>query len=100
MSIRAASKEVDGIRAKQRKNIPKNLPPNEYTKQSRQHCQPLNYSDRLLRHMAPLWGEGISDWTPILEKQTTSTRHNEVHILNTKAIQYYNNYKNMETNTA
>ena len=35
--------------------------------------------------MAPLWGEGVSDWTPILEKQATSPKHTEVHILNTKA---------------
>ena len=31
-------------------------------------------------------GEGVSDWTPILEKHTTLTGHTKVHILNTKAI--------------
>ena len=55
-------------------------------KQLRNQCQPLNFSDRLLRHMAPLCGEGVSDKIPILEKHTTSAGHTEVHILNTKAI--------------
>jgi hypothetical protein len=40
----------------------------------------------LLKHLAPLWEEGVSDWTPILEKHTTCEGHTEVHILNTKAI--------------
>jgi len=31
-------------------------------------------------------GEGVSDWTPNLEKQTTSAGHTKVHILNTKAM--------------
>ncbi len=57
INLRAASKEVDEIRAKQRENIPKNLPPKEYTKQIRNQCQPLNYSDKLLRHLPPpIWG--------------------------------------------
>ncbi len=73
ISLRAASKEVDETRAKQRENIPRNLPPKEYTKQIRNQCQPLNYSDRLLRHSAPLWGEGVLDWKLVLEKHTTST---------------------------
>ena len=84
--LRAASKDVDEIRAKHRENIPKNLPPKEHIKQIRNQCQPLNYSDRLLRHLVPLWGEGVTDWTPILENHTTSTGRTELHILNTKAI--------------
>ncbi len=36
--------------------------------------------------MAPLWGEAVLDWTPILEKHTTLAGHTEVHILNTKAM--------------
>jgi hypothetical protein len=42
--------------------------------------------DIILKHLAPLWGEGVSDWTPILEKQTTPAGHTEVYILNAKAI--------------
>ena len=72
--------------AKQRDNIPKNLPPKEYDKQLRNQCQPLNFSDRLLRHLAPLWGKGVSDWTSILEKHATSAGHTEVHVLNTKTM--------------
>jgi hypothetical protein len=37
ISLRAASREIDEIRAKQRENIPKNLPPKEYDKQLRNH---------------------------------------------------------------
>jgi hypothetical protein len=70
-SLRAASKEVDWIWAKRRDNIPTQLPPTDYTKQIRNRCRPLKYSDRIVKHLAPLWGEGVSDWTPILEKQTT-----------------------------
>jgi hypothetical protein len=48
ISLRAASKELDEIRAKHRENIPKNLPQKEYNKQFRDQCQLLNFSDRLL----------------------------------------------------
>jgi hypothetical protein len=65
--------------------IPTNLPPKDYAKQLRQQCQPLNYSDRLLKHLAPLWREGVSDWIKILEKNTTLAGHTEVYILITKA---------------
>ncbi len=66
--------------------FPKNLPAKEYDKQIRNHCLPLNFSDRLLKYLAPLWEEGVADWTPILEKHTTTTGHIEVNILNTKTI--------------
>jgi hypothetical protein len=85
-SIRAASREIDETRAKQRDDIPKNIPPKEYDKQIRNRCLPLKFSDRLLKHMAPLWEEGVTDWTPILEKHTTFAGHTEIHILNTKAM--------------
>jgi hypothetical protein len=77
---------MDETRAKQRDNIPKNLPPKEYAKQIRNQCLPLNFSDRLLKHLAPLWEEGVTDWTPIQGKHTTPARHTQVHILNTKAM--------------
>jgi hypothetical protein len=54
ISLRAASREMDETGAKQRDNIPKNLPPKEYDKQIRNQCLPLNFSDRLLKHLAPL----------------------------------------------
>ena len=53
-SLRVVSKEVDEIRAKQREHVPTNLPTKEYNKQIRNQCKPFNYSDRLLRHLAPL----------------------------------------------
>jgi hypothetical protein len=86
-SLRAASKGVDEIRVRRRENIPTNLPPKEYTKQIRNQCQPLKYSDRLLKHLASLRGGGVSEWTPTLEKQTTSAGHIDVYILNAKATQ-------------
>ena len=85
-SIRAASKEVDGIRTKQRQNIPRNVPLADYTKQLRNQCQPLNFSDWLVKYLAPLWGEGALDWTPFLEKHTTLAGHTKVHILHLKSI--------------
>jgi hypothetical protein len=35
---------------------------------------------------SPLWEEGVSDWTPILEKHTTSEGYTNIYILNAKAI--------------
>ncbi len=58
ISLRAASKELGEIRAKNDKKIPKNLPQKECNKQLRDQCQPLNFSDRLLRHRAPPMGGG------------------------------------------
>jgi hypothetical protein len=39
-----------------------------------------------MSYLAPIWGEGVSNWTPVLEKHTTSTGCTQIHILNTKAI--------------
>jgi hypothetical protein len=86
ISFRAASREIDETRAKQRDNIPKNLPQKEYYKQLRNQCLPLNFSDRLLKHLAPLWEEGVTNMTPILEKHTSPGGHTTLHILNTKAM--------------
>ena len=52
-SLRSATKEFDENRARRRENIPTNLPPKDYARQLRNHCQPLKYSERLLKHMAP-----------------------------------------------
>ena len=52
-TLRTASKDIDDTRDKQRDKIPKNLPPKEYDKHLRTHCLPLNFSDRLLKHLAP-----------------------------------------------
>jgi hypothetical protein len=85
-SLRAATKEVDENRARRQENILTNLPPKAYTRQLRNQCQSLKYSDRLLKHLAPLWEEGVSGWTPILEKQITPEGHTYIYILNVKAI--------------
>ena len=55
-------------------------------KHLRNQCQSLKFFDRLLKHLTPLWGEGVSDWTQILEKHTTPAGHTKVHILSTKAM--------------
>jgi len=68
------------------RKLPTDLPTKDYMKKIRNQCQPLKYSDRLLKHLFPLWGEGVSDWTQILEKQTTSEGHTTVYIINAKAI--------------
>ena len=86
ISLRAATKEVDKNRASRRANIPTNLRPKDFAKQVRNRCHPLKYSDILLKHFVPLWEEGVSDWTPILKKQTTSEGHTDIYILNTIAI--------------
>jgi hypothetical protein len=85
-NMRAVSKEIDENRASRREYIPANLPPKDYAKQLRNQCQPLNYSDRILKRLAPLWKEGVSDWTPIIEKQTTPEGSTYIYMLNAKTI--------------
>jgi hypothetical protein len=84
--MRAVSKEIDENIANRREYTPTNLPPNDYAKHLRNQCQPLNYSNRIPKHPPPLREEGVSDWTPILEKQPTPEGHTGIYILNAKAV--------------
>jgi hypothetical protein len=77
---------VDENKISRRANIPTNLPPRDYAKQLRNQCHSLKYSDILLKKLAPLWEEGVSDWTPILEKQTTLEGRTDIYILTAKAM--------------
>jgi hypothetical protein len=72
-SLRAAFKELDEIRTKKRENIPKK----EYNKQFRDQCQPLNFSDRLLRHLAPPMGGGSLRLDPN-PRQTHNTHRTHI----------------------
>jgi hypothetical protein len=58
-SIRAASQAADTTRLENRRTIQCQQGTNEYDKLVRQHCKPLQYSNTLLKHLAPLWGMGI-----------------------------------------
>jgi hypothetical protein len=40
----------------------------EYDTLVRQHCQPIHYSNKLLKHLAPLWETGVTQWNSILTK--------------------------------
>jgi hypothetical protein len=40
----------------------------EYDTLVRQHCQPIHFSNKLLKHLAPLWETGVTQWNSILTK--------------------------------
>jgi hypothetical protein len=85
-SLRTTTKEVDENRASRREHIPTNLHPKDYARKLRNQCQPLKYSDRLLKHMILLWEEEVRDRKPILEKQTSPAGSTHIYILNATTI--------------
>jgi hypothetical protein len=46
----------------------------------------------LLKHLPPLWEEGVKDGTPVLEKRTKPHGHIQIHILNATVVWYTPNY--------
>jgi hypothetical protein len=51
----------------------------------RQQCKPIHYSNKLLKHLAPLWETGVKDWHSLLTKVHTSTGTTTYHIQPTTA---------------
>ena len=54
-SIREASTEVDSTRQAKRVLIQGQMGTKEHDKMVRQRCKPIQYSKRILKHLAPLW---------------------------------------------
>ena len=86
ITIRAASEEVDRNRATQRQHIPQKLQTKDIAKELQAKCQPLMFADRLSKHLGPLWEEGVSDWTKILELRTTTAGQTQLLILNAATV--------------
>ncbi len=58
-SIRAASHAVDETRKEKRQTIQCTMGTKEYDTLVRQQCKPIRYSNKLLKHLAPIWEIGI-----------------------------------------
>ena len=54
-NIRLASKSVYHIRQEKRSTIPGQLGTKAQDNLVRQHCKPMQYSNKLLKHLATLW---------------------------------------------
>ncbi len=57
-----------------------------YVKQLRNQYQSRRLSERLLKHLAPLWEVKLKDWIPLLERRTATDGHTLIFIVNTEAI--------------
>ncbi len=60
-AIREASTEVDHTRQANRASLTGQMGTKEHDKMVRQQCQPIQYSNKILKHMAPLWELGINN---------------------------------------
>jgi hypothetical protein len=40
----------------------------EYDKLVKQQCLPIHYSNKLLKHLAPLWETGVTQWNSLITK--------------------------------
>ena len=52
----------------------------------RQQCKPINYSNKLLKHFAPLWEMSVSKWNNLLTVKNTSLTTLTYHIQSIDAI--------------
>jgi hypothetical protein len=84
--LRAASEATNTTRIESRRTITSQQGTREYDKLVRQNCKPLDYSNTLLKHLAPLWATGTHKWTTILTIARLSPSNPQIHIRNTEAI--------------
>ncbi len=78
-SIRLASQAIDDTRHQKRHNIQGTMGTKNYDTLVRQQCQPINYSNKLLKHLAPLRETGATQWHSLITKahdpKGTTTYH-------------------------
>jgi hypothetical protein len=85
-SIREASTAVDTIRQDKRNTIQGQLGSKEFDKLVRQHCKPIQFSNKLLKHLAPLWELGIHRWNSIIAVPRHTTEDYTLRIQPTDVI--------------
>jgi len=85
-SLRAASQATDCICMDIKQTIQCHQGTKEYDKLVRQNCKPLQYSNTLLKHLAPLWATGTHEWNTILTATRLFPSNTRLHIRNTEAI--------------
>jgi hypothetical protein len=57
--IREASRAVEDARRENRSSLQRQIGTKEFDKMIRQQCKPIQYSKKLLKHLAPLWELGL-----------------------------------------
>jgi hypothetical protein len=85
-SLRAASQATDTTRRDNRRTIQCQQGTKEYDKLVRHHCKPLQYSNTLLKHLAPLWETWIHKWSKILTIDNKFTSDTRLYIQQTEAL--------------
>jgi len=60
-SMREASIEVDNMRQGKRASIKGQMSTKEHDEMVRQQCKPIQYSNKILKHLAPLWELGLNN---------------------------------------
>jgi hypothetical protein len=85
-SIREASTEVDTTRKAKRDTIQGQMGTKEHVKMIRQQCKPIQYSNKILKHLAPLWELGLNNWNNLVTIQHHTTEHYTLHISPTNVL--------------
>ena len=67
-TLRAVSQQVDAHRATRTPDTTAPTYTLEYQKALRQISSPIQYHRKLLKHLTPIWQEGITHWKQILHK--------------------------------
>ena len=52
----------------------------------RQQCKPIQYSNKILKHLAPLWELGLHNWNNLITIQYHTKEHNTLHISPTSVL--------------
>jgi hypothetical protein len=84
-TIRMASQATDDTRHRKRHTIQCTMGTKEYDTLLRQQCKPIHFSNKLLKHLAPLWETGVTDWHSILTKSHNPKETTTYHIQPTTA---------------
>jgi hypothetical protein len=85
-SIRKASEEVDNTRQAKRATIQGQIGTKENDKKFRQQCKPIQYSNKILKHLAPIWELGIKNWDTLITIQHHKHDHYTLHISPTNVL--------------
>ena len=67
-SICEASIATDNARQDKRATIQGHVGTKEHDKMARQQCKPIQYSNKILKRLAPLWKLGLNNWHTLLTK--------------------------------
>jgi hypothetical protein len=58
----------------------------EHDKMVRQQCKPIQYSNKILKHLAPLWELGHNNWNNLITIQHHTNEHYTLHISPTNVL--------------